>query len=124
MTSQAHQPIPRTASDRFASSADAGASGCEQALLDRVGDVLRRLDASREVSDEELRRHAVACGALMLKSYQLFQGSGRPEHREMAREWLQHRDNALRELRDRGTSVAEGSAWFASDEAQAIGRHA
>ena len=80
------------------------------------------MNAERALTDREIRQHAMDCGYLMEDAYAKFLETGEPSHREAAVAWLARRNEALKGLQARGTGMCEGSAWFASDEAQAMGR--
>jgi hypothetical protein len=57
-----------------------------------VGEILRRLDASRVLSGEELERHIADCCTLWERAYARFQAYGNPADRDEAVLWL-HRMN-------------------------------
>lgn len=85
----------------------AGAASCEPLL--RVGRYLQAVAAAREVSDAEIRQHAMDSAHLMEAAYERFQASGDPADREEAVLWMHHRDEAMRSL---------SPAWKAAREAQ------
>lgn len=84
-----------------------GAASCEPLL--RVGRFLQAVAAAREISDAEIRQHAMDCAHLMEAAYERFQASGDPADREEAVLWMHRRDEAMRSM---------SPAWKAAREAQ------
>jgi len=94
--------------------------------LARVGAALAEMAAGRTLSDQELRQHAKDCGFLMESAYSRFQRFAEVAAREEALLWLDRRNEALKQLQARGTSLGEDDAagWFASDAAHTTSRAA
>lgn len=86
----------------------AAAVGAPQAEPD-VGEILRRMDVDRTVTDEELEQHAADCTRLMEEAYQRFEQHGNPADREEALLWMTRRDAARKAL---------SPAWKAAREAE------
>jgi hypothetical protein len=78
-------------------------------LMTRVGRVLQDLASAREVTDAEVRRHAMDCALLMEQAHQRFEAFHDPAARDEALLWMHRRDEALRSL---------SPSWKAAREAQ------
>jgi hypothetical protein len=81
------------------------------------------------MTDAELDAHIRDTGEHLKRAYARFQDSGLPADRDEALQWWQAERDALLLRSERFGSArhaafeaAVGSAWFASDEAQAMGR--
>lgn len=75
--------------------------------LSRVGEVLQGISAAREITDAELRQHAMDCTHLMEVAYQRFQEHQNPADRDEAVLWMHRRDEALRDFSRRGHTFVE-----------------
>lgn len=60
-----------------------------------VGEVLRRMDAGRELGDQELEQHISDCNTLWTQAYARFQEHANPADRDEAVLWLYRRDKAM-----------------------------
>ena len=106
------------------------AAECEAELKLRVGEVLRALNLGT-LSDAELEQHIKDTANLLQAAYGRFQAYGLPADRDEAMQWwqaereaIQARSARLGAARHAAFERQIGSAWFASDEAQAMGRGA
>lgn len=60
-----------------------------------VGEILRRLDAGRQLSGAELERHIADCCVLWQRAYARFQQHGIPADREEALLWLHEQNRSI-----------------------------
>ena len=75
-----------------------------------VGEILRRLDASRQLSGAELEQHIADCSALWQRAYGRFQAHGSPTDRDEAVLWL-HRMNEAILMRPAGVQAQRHAAF-------------
>lgn len=76
-----------------------------------VGEILRRLDAGRTLSDQELEEHISDCRCLMERAYARFQAHGNPADRDEAELWMHRRDEAMRMRRPEVQAAREAEIW-------------
>ena len=103
------------------------AAQCEAQRTPDVGAFLRTLE--RELTDAELDQHIKDAAEHLQRAYRRFQDYGNAADRDEALQWWEIERRAL-QLRSQRIGAARhasferqiGSAWFASDEAQAMGR--
>lgn len=86
----------------IAAQADPGSGGVPSEV--DVGEILRRLDAGRQLSGAELERHIADCETLWKRAYARFRAHHIPADRDEALLWL-HRQNEAILMRSPGVQA-------------------
>ena len=73
------------------------------------------------MTEADIRLRISNCGHALISAYARYLDSGKQEDRAEAFQWLERQKEAQRELQK---CLEQGSAWFGTEEAQAMGRQA